>query len=73
MSPDRAVRAVTFGVLLHESAPNHCEPIWHRVGNANRHKTRWSTTLDVLDLTVKEVQEKATQLKSDRVIAEFGS
>src|SRR5882762_5239857 len=70
---DRAVRAVTFGVLLHGSAPNHSEPILASSREMQTDiKPGGVRTLDVLDLTVKEVQVTATQLKSDRVIAEFG-
>ena len=48
---DRAVRAVTFGVLLHGSAPNHSEPILASSREMQTDiKPGGVRTLDVLDL-----------------------
>lgn len=70
---DRAVRSVTFGVFLHAvpASPQTAMLISSREIPAHL-KPGETHTVDVLDLTFDQAQEKAVQLKSNTVIAEFG-
>lgn len=70
---DRTVESVTFGVLLHEKPPNESEPVVvvsQRV--PTNIKPGQTHSVDVLALRPNQAQEKASQLKSNTVIAEFG-
>jgi hypothetical protein len=70
---DRTVRSVTFGVLLHETAPNRSAPILASSREIQTDiKPGGVRTIEVLDLPMKVAQQKATELKSNRVVAEFG-
>jgi hypothetical protein len=70
---DRTVESVTFGVLLHETPPNQSEPI---VAVSQQVPTDIKPgqirSVDVLALHPNQAQERASQLKSNTVIAEFG-
>ena len=70
---DRIVESVTFGVLLHEKPPNESEPV---VAVSQRVPTDLKPgqthSVDVLALRPNQAQEKASQLKSNTVVAEFG-
>ena len=69
----RAVRSVTFGVFLHAvpASPQTSMLISSREIPTHL-KPGETQTVDVLDLTFDQAQEKAVQLKSNTVIAEFG-
>jgi hypothetical protein len=67
------VRSVTFGVFLHETAPNHGASIMASSREIPTNMKPGETrNLDVLDLSLDQAQEKAARLKSESVIAEFG-
>ena len=70
---ERTVRSVTFGVLLHETAPNKDVPILASSREIQTDiKPGTARTLDVFDLSLADAQRKAAQLKSNSVIVEFG-
>jgi hypothetical protein len=70
---DRTVSSVTFGVLLHETDPNQSEPIIAVSQQVPTDiKPGQVRSVNVLGLRTKEAQEKASQLKSNTVVAEFG-
>lgn len=69
---DRTVSSVTFGVLLHETDPNQSKPIVALSQQVPTDIKPGQVGVDVLGLRTKESQEKASQLKSNTVVAEFG-
>lgn len=70
---DRTIVSVTFGIFLREAPPSQADATFASSreipSNIKPNETR---TLDILQLTVKEAREKATQLKTNTVLAESG-
>lgn len=70
---DHAVRSVTFGVFLHAVPPSAQTSMLVSTREIPTHlKPGETRTVDVLDLTFDQAQEKAAQLKSNPIVAEFG-
>lgn len=70
---ERAVRSITFGVFFHAAAPTSEAPIMVSSREIPTHlKPGETRTLDVLDLTFDQAQEKAAPFKSNGIVAEFG-
>lgn len=70
---DKTVRAVTFGVLLHETSGPKSEPILAATRTIQTNIAPGQTrSIDVLDFSLSEAEQKGVQLKSANVIAEYG-
>lgn len=70
---ERAIRSVTFGVFLHAVPSSTQTSMLVSTREIPTHlKPGETRTVDVLDLTFDQAQEKAAQLKSNTVVAEFG-
>ncbi|MGB8476068.1 MAG: hypothetical protein WCE61_18455, partial [Candidatus Acidiferrum sp.] len=70
---NKIVRSVTFGVLLHEAGPIHAEPTLAASREiATNIRPGQTAKVAVDDFTVTKARQKSSQLRSNRVVYEFG-
>lgn len=70
---DQTIRSVTFGVLFHETGPDWTKPILASSREiATNLKPGEVRSVDVEDLSIRDAQQKPSEMRSNPVVVEFG-